>query len=206
MSNTLYHFNPNHDRLGRFASSRSGSTGGYTLRYTQKLARAQAREREKESRVQARESIRSKRSQTRAVDDPRNMSVEELQADNKRQKALRQYQNNHKDTRLETARNAANETSNAVNRLKNSNREAMNQQNKNRPRMDLRNMTDKELRDRINRENLERQYNNLFNNQTNVSKGRERVDKILDVAGDALTITSSALAIAIMMKQLKDRG
>lgn len=90
------------------------------------------------------------------------------------------------------------ETNTAVNRLSqiNNNRKA-----KANPRMDLSNMTDKELRDQINRELLERQYNDVFNPPT-VSKGKERTKQILEVAGTALTLTGSALAIALSMRDL----
>ena len=72
-------------------------------------------------------------------------------------------------------------------------------------KMDLSKMTDKEMRDRINRELLENQYNNLFAPEVapNISKGREFAKKTLDVAGTALTVTGSALAIALTIKELK---
>lgn len=71
-------------------------------------------------------------------------------------------------------------------------------------RMDLSNMTDQELRQRINRELTERQYNELFGeaSQPKVSKGREYVSKTLDIAGKSLAIGSSALSIAISIKRL----
>ena len=65
-------------------------------------------------------------------------------------------------------------------------------------------MTDKELRDKINRYNLEKQYNDIFGKETvNISKGQEYITKTLDVAGDVLAITGSALALAISIKKLK---
>jgi cysteine synthase len=72
-------------------------------------------------------------------------------------------------------------------------------------KMDLSNMSDKEMRDKINRELLERQYNNLFAevSQPTVSKGREIVNSTLSTAGTALAITSSALGIALAIKELK---
>lgn len=75
---------------------------------------------------------------------------------------------------------------------------------KNAPRkeMDLSNMTDKEMRDRINRAFLEKQYNDMFN-PSQVSKGREYADKILDNVGTALTLTGSALSVAIAIKELR---
>lgn len=74
-----------------------------------------------------------------------------------------------------------------------------------KPKMDLSKMTDKEMREQINRELLEQQYNKLFGKemQSNVSKGREYVRNTLEVVGDVLTVGSSALAIALAIKELK---
>lgn len=68
--------------------------------------------------------------------------------------------------------------------------------------MDLSKMSDKELRDRINRTNLENQYLIMFAPET-VSKGRKYVKTTLDVAGTTLAIGSSALGIALAIKELK---
>lgn len=72
-------------------------------------------------------------------------------------------------------------------------------------RMDLSNMTDQELRQRINRELTERQYNDLFGKETKpaVSKGREYLRKTLNIAGDVLAIGSSSLGIALAIKELR---
>lgn len=71
-------------------------------------------------------------------------------------------------------------------------------------KLDLRDMTDKEMRDRINRELLERQYSNLFaKDVSTVTKGQKAVNATLSVAGDLLTFGSSALGIALAIKQLK---
>ena len=93
-------------------------------------------------------------------------------------------------------------TSRLNNDLKNANRESLNRAKNNRPKMDLSNMTDKEMRDQINRAILERQYNDMFAPQK-VSKGREFVSDALEIAGSTLDITSSALAIALAIKDLK---
>lgn len=93
-------------------------------------------------------------------------------------------------------------TSRLNNDLKNANRESLNRAKNNRPKMDLSNMTDKEMRDRINRAVLERQYNDMFAPQK-VSKGREFANNALDIAGSTLAITSSALGIALAIKNLK---
>ncbi|MDO4292072.1 MAG: hypothetical protein Q4C65_02465 [Eubacteriales bacterium] len=74
-----------------------------------------------------------------------------------------------------------------------------------RKKMDLSKLTDKEMRDRINRELLEQQYNKLFGEESApaISKGRQRVSNILEVAGSTLAVGSSALGIALAIKELK---
>lgn len=69
-------------------------------------------------------------------------------------------------------------------------------------RMDLSEMSDQEMRAKINRELLERQYSDMFAPQK-TSKGREAVTKTLEVAGSVLAIGSSALGIALAIKELK---
>lgn len=69
-------------------------------------------------------------------------------------------------------------------------------------RMDLSTMSDQEMRSRINRELLERQYNDMFAPQK-VSKGKDYALKSLEVAGTVLTLGSSALGIALAIKELR---
>lgn len=71
-------------------------------------------------------------------------------------------------------------------------------------RMDLSKYTDKELRDRINREIIERQYNDLFNEEMEeIHKGREYAREVLDVTGDVMRVGASALAIAASIHALR---
>lgn len=72
-------------------------------------------------------------------------------------------------------------------------------------RMDLSGMSDKEMRDKINRELLEQQYNQLFadTSPAQVSKGRQALKATLEAAGSVLAITGSALGIAVAIKELK---
>lgn len=72
---------------------------------------------------------------------------------------------------------------------------------KNKQTMDLSNMSDKEMRDAINRAILERQYNDMFAPQAS-TKGRETVSKVLETAGSVLAIGSSALGIALAVGKL----
>ncbi len=94
----------------------------------------------------------------------------------------------------------AEETSGMASKLKQINDNSM--RNSKRPKLDLSNMTDKQMRDEINRALLERQYNDVFNPPT-VSKGKERASKILEGTVAGLGIVSSALGIALAIKELK---
>lgn len=72
-------------------------------------------------------------------------------------------------------------------------------------KFDLSNMTDAELRSQINRWQMEDTYSRLKSERTEeVSKGRKAVQNILEYAGPALALTSSALAIAVSIKKLKE--
>lgn len=88
--------------------------------------------------------------------------------------------------------------------LKNANQNSINQANRRnkKDRMDLSSMTDQELRQQINRELLERQYNDVFN-EKKVSRGREFATSLLNTTESVLAITSSALAIAMAIKELR---
>lgn len=101
------------------------------------------------------------------------------------------------------AKGVVDSSSNMVRELKNVERSTRPSPKK--QKMDLSNMTDQQLRDRINRANLERQYNELFGQTETpkVSKGRQYASEILDTAGTVLAIGSSALAIALAIKELK---
>ena len=68
--------------------------------------------------------------------------------------------------------------------------------------MNLSNMSDKELRDQINRAYLEKQYNDMFAPQKS-TKGKEYASKILETGGSVLAVTSSALGIALAIKELR---
>ncbi len=72
--------------------------------------------------------------------------------------------------------------------------------------LDLSNMSDKELRDAINRMSLEKQYTNLYVDATNSDStgiGKEAVLETLSVAGSVLTVASSAVALALALRQFK---
>lgn len=101
---------------------------------------------------------------------------------------------------LSRTRKLTDETKNLTRELKTANDRAISKQPK--TKMDLRSMSDKEMRDAINRAMLEKQYNDIFAPQ-NTSKGREYVSNVLDAAGSVLAITGSALGIALAIKELR---
>ena len=68
--------------------------------------------------------------------------------------------------------------------------------------MDLSRMTDKDMRDAINRKLLEKQYRDVFDAPT-VSRGRERLRTIMDVGGATLGVASTSLGIALAIKELR---
>lgn len=57
-------------------------------------------------------------------------------------------------------------------------------------------------REQINRVMLEKQYDDMVNPQK-VYAGRETVSDVLEIAGSALAITSSAIGVALVIKELK---
>lgn len=101
---------------------------------------------------------------------------------------------------LERSRRLANESTTMTRNLRELNRAT--QKTSSSKRMDLSSMSDKEMRDRINRELLERQYINTFDPPT-VSRGRQRVDRVLEIGGAVLATTSTALGIALAIKELR---
>ena len=69
--------------------------------------------------------------------------------------------------------------------------------------MNLKKMTNQQLREKIERENLEQQYKRLFNKKEKISKGRRYVEDALEIGGTVLGVGSSALGIALAIKELK---
>ena len=67
-------------------------------------------------------------------------------------------------------------------------------------KVDLSSMSDQELRERVNRMDLEQQYSNL--KKETVSKGRANASQILDVAGSVLAAGASATALALSIYKM----
>ena len=98
---------------------------------------------------------------------------------------------------LKNASKVANSSSEAAGRAGNiKRRRAKNQ-------IDLSEMSDKELRDHINRMNLERQFTDL--STLNSTTGYDYVQDILSIGGSALAATGSVLGIMLAIQQIKSK-
>lgn len=75
-------------------------------------------------------------------------------------------------------------------------------------KLDLSEMSDQELRNRINRALLEKQYNDLFSptTQPTISRGRKFVSTALEITGTALEVGSSAVTLISNIKKLRGEG
>lgn len=71
--------------------------------------------------------------------------------------------------------------------------------------IDLTKKTDQELREYINRYNLEQQYKNIVN-PTYTAKGKEVTLQILDTVGDVLSVAGSAAALYLSIRAIKGAG
>lgn len=137
---------------------------------------------------------------TKLNGDFSNYSTKKIKNVNERNEAISKYKKNHPD-KLQTYADIANSTSSG---LKNASQVIDSLPRKSRPRMNLDDMSDKELNDKINREILERRYNEIFSSPTKEEIGRQKVSTILSAAGTIAGVASSALGIALLIKQLKD--
>ena len=103
--------------------------------------------------------------------------------------------------KMEKTKKILDASSNVINQTKS----ALSKSSNSIPKVDLSKMTDKQMRDIINRFNLEQQYLSVITKQNpqQISKGQQYLNNILDVSGSALAIGGSALGIALAIKELK---
>lgn len=91
---------------------------------------------------------------------------------------------------------------NVVDGVKKSRVKAAEKQTEKKIKDDLTKMSDQELRNIVNRLNMEERYTQVMKAR-GVENGKSKVDKILDYAGTALTIGGSALSILVAIKELQ---
>lgn len=140
-------------------------------------------------------------------EEPEPLSDEELAKRVRRLTMEKSYARLSKEatpqSRLDKTKKVVDSTSDLVTQAKKLNQQLSSTSKQQRPRLDLTQMTDKGLRDRINRELLERQYSDMFARPETVSRGRDYVTETLETAGAVLAVGSSALSIALAIKGLK---
>ena len=103
---------------------------------------------------------------------------------------------------LKDIQKQVNQGKNVVDGVKKTKTKAAEKQHEKKIKSDLSQMSDKELRDIVNRLNMEERYTQVMKSR-GVETGKSRADKILEYAGTALTIGSSALSIMIAIKELQ---
>lgn len=64
-------------------------------------------------------------------------------------------------------------------------------------------MSDQELRDAVNRMNMEERYTQVMRDRTTIEVGKTKTEKFMDYSASALTIASTTLSIAMMLKEMK---
>lgn len=69
---------------------------------------------------------------------------------------------------------------------------------------DLSNLSDQELQKIVNRLNMEERYKQVMNSRA-AEAGQNRVGKILEYAGTALTVGASAVTLMMKMQELKNK-
>lgn len=111
-----------------------------------------------------------------------------------------------KGSDLKNVKESIEQTTKTVKRIKNRLEESDRRDREaKRERLDLSNMSDQQLRDRINRENLERQYNQMFNrDDPTVKTGKQRAAEVLDIAGDVGVVAGTAATIAYTIWKIKN--
>ena len=103
---------------------------------------------------------------------------------------------------LKDIQKQVNQGKNVVDGVKKTKAKAAEKRTEKKIKDDLSQMSDKELRDIVNRLNMEERYMQVMKSR-DIQVGKSKADKILDYAGTALTIGSSALSIMIAIKELQ---
>ena len=100
---------------------------------------------------------------------------------------------------IKNTKKTLDDSRNAISNIKNIVREIPTK----RERLDLSNMSDQELREQINRERLEREYNDLFSKPSRTEKAKKITLDIINGIGMTLAVGTSAVALASAIYNLK---
>lgn len=107
--------------------------------------------------------------------------------------------------RLKDDIDKANDVGNkAIKKAKNVNNARVKKANDAKIKSDLSNLSDQELQKIVNRLNMEERYKQVMNSRA-AEAGQNRVGKILEYAGTALTVGASAVTLMMKMQELKNK-
>lgn len=102
----------------------------------------------------------------------------------------------------ENAKNLMDRSADAARRIGQSADSYSNRHRQSAPRKNLSKYSDQELREAVNRELLERQYNQLFNTPTERT-GAQKVRDIAETSAAVLSVASAALSVGMAIKKMK---
>ena len=136
----------------------------------------------------------------------KDMDNDELRKTVERKELENRFKNSQKD-KLKSTKNIVDATSNLTRQVNQFQLDVKQKQSKSaKAKLDLSSMTDKDLRDAINRANLERQYSDLFaDDDQSISIGKKYLSNILGAAGNVLAVGSSAIGLALAIKELREK-
>jgi hypothetical protein len=128
---------------------------------------------------------------------------DELQQLVKRQNLEKQYKKNTEDHTNQDILNSANQINNSSSSIMGNINRIARATKKEAPRPDYSNLSDDELRRRINRLQMEKQYSQL--SAETVSRGKSSVDRAMEIAGGVIGIATSAATIALAINEISKR-
>lgn len=192
----LYHFNPFHDRMGRFASSRGG-TGARSSRGISGLygyfGPKKPKEETKEKTGSTSSTSSSETVSGTAGSGGKKNSGGKGGDDDKTPDSRKLVKGMFKD--------ASDASSNAAKLRENVRR---NEAARQVSAIDISSMSDAELKRQIDRMTLEKRYREV--KAEDIKRGKDRMDEILEYSAAILGIASSAVAIAAAIKTLKGKN
>lgn len=191
----LYHFNPFHDRMGRFASSR----GGMGARSSRGMSGLYGYFGPKKPKEEAKEKTGS----TSSTTSSENVSGT-AGSGGKKNSGGKGDDDKTPDTRKLVKgmfKDASEASSNAAKLRENVRR---NEATRQVSTIDISSMSDAELKRQIDRMTLEKRYREV--KAEDVKRGKDRMDEVLEYSAAILGMASSAVAIAAAIKTIKGKN
>lgn len=121
----------------------------------------------------------------------------ERQLNGKKSTSVEDYQNAIKKTK------ATGEAIDSVRKFNDDSKKLKDPVMERRIRKDTQEMTDKELQQKVQRLNMEDNYTRMMMHREHLKQGEDYVSKVLDMSAVAVRGATTALTIAVLIKQLK---